>query len=91
MVRDLIGVVIAFVMFCIALAFADGEYKKNAVVVDTFNDVVVVEMVNNGEVFEFYGIGFEKGDKVLLKMHDCETIGNEDDVILDCEKCTNLS
>ena len=91
MIRDLIRVIIAFIMFCIALTFANGEYKKNAVVVDTYNDVIVIEMIDNGEVYEFFGDGFENGDKVIVTMHDGETVGIEDDVILDCEKCTNLS
>ena len=86
MIRDLIRVIIAFVMFCIALIFADGEYKKNAVVVDTYNDIVVIEMIDNGEIYEFYGDGFENGDKVIITMHDVETVGIEDDVIIDCEK-----
>lgn len=65
----------------------NNQYVKQCVVVDVDNEVVTVQ-TEQGDYFEFFGDGFEIGDNVKVTFNDNETIGINDDFIIDCEICT---
>ena len=67
--------IIGFVAFCFAFILFSGiagyfkhHYTRQAEIVEVFGDVVLVEDTCGFE-WEFYGDGFEIGQKVEMKMH----------------------
>ena len=80
MASVLVGMILGFY-------FVNSQYVKECVVVDVDNEVVTVQ-TEQGDYFEFFGDGFVVGDNVKVTFHDNETIGINDDFIIDCEVCT---
>ena len=79
-------VVILFVMMVGVIGYTEHRYtKENCMVVMVEDNEITVED-NLGEWWTFYGEGFQKGDKVNLKMFDSCTGTNTDDVIENVER-----
>lgn len=82
-------IIICLGMFITSLGvlghFEHRYTRKNCEVVTIENDKITVED-ELGEWWTFYGEGFEKGDKVNLKMFDSCTGTNTDDVIEGVER-----
>ena len=79
-------VVILFVMMVGVIGYTEHRYtKENCMVVMVEDNEITVED-NLGEWWTFYGEGFQKGDKVNLKMFDSCTGTNSDDVIENVER-----
>jgi hypothetical protein len=62
----------------------NGEYVKECVVVDVTAEAVTVQ-TPQGDYYEFFGDGFSVGDEVKVTFHDNETVGIQDDFIIDAE------
>ena len=79
-------VVILFVMMVGVIGYTEHRYtKENCVVIMVENDEITVED-KLGYTWTFYGEGFQKGDKVNLKMFDSCTGTNTDDIIENVER-----
>ena len=76
----LVGMYLGFLM-------VNNQYVKQCVVVDVDNEVVTIQ-TEQGDYFEFFGDGFVAGDNVKVTFNDNETIGINDDFVIDCEICT---
>lgn len=88
--RNFLGVMAVLVGMYLGLLMVDGRYVKDCVVVDVDKDIVTIQ-TEQGDYFEFCGDGFNTGDEVKVTFHDNETVGNQDDMIIDCEKCTKTT
>lgn len=85
--RNFICVMSVLVGMGLGFYFVNSQYVKECVVVDVDNEVITVQ-TEQGDYFEFFGDGFVVGDNVKVTFHDNETIGINDDFIIDCEVCT---
>ena len=85
--RNFICVMAVLAGMCLGFYFVNSQYVKDCVVVDVDNEVVTVQ-TEQGDYFEFFGDGFTAGDNVKVTFNDNETIGINDDFIIDCEICT---
>jgi hypothetical protein len=79
-------VMVMFIGMIGVIGYTEHRYtKENCVVVMVENDEITVED-KLGYAWTFYGEGFQKGDKVNLKMFDSCTGTNTDDVIEGVER-----
>ena len=86
--KDFICVMAVLFGMGLGLMAVNGHYVKDCVVVDVDNELVTIQ-TEQGDYFEFFGDGFVAGDNVKVTFNDNETIGINDDFIIDCEVCTN--
>lgn len=86
--KNYLGVIAVLVGMFLGFLAVNGQYVKECVVVDVDNEVVTIQ-TEQGDYFEFFGDGFIAGDNVKVTFNDNETIGINDDFIIDCEVCTN--
>ena len=78
-------VIICAVVFGIfAMCSFAHTYKRPATVTHVWGDEIVC-VDEQGQEWLFYGEGFTKGQNIILKMNDMETITIKDDVIYDVE------
>lgn len=85
--KNFICVLSVFAGMYLGFFFVNSQYVKKCVVVDVDNEVVTIQ-TEQGDYFEFFGDGFVAGDNVKVTFNDNETIGINDDFIIDCEICT---
>lgn len=85
--RNFICVMSVLAGMCLGFYFVNSQYVKECIVVDVNNDIVTIQ-TEQGDYFEFFGDGFTAGDSVKVTFNDNETIGINDDFIIDCEICT---
>lgn len=79
-----LGLMLSIAMSSIC-GFGDfTRYTREAKVISSFNDEVVV-MDEYGHVWSFYGDGFKAKDKVKLYMDSLGTDSVTDDIITDAE------
>jgi len=82
MARWIKGLMIAFVLVMILMACSfSHSYERNATVTKVLDDTIECED-EQGNLWLFYGDGFNKGDNIILIMSDNETVGITDDIIL---------
>ena len=86
--KNYLCVIAVLVGMFLGFLAVNGQYVKECVVVNVDNDIVTIQ-TEQGDYFEFFGDGFVVGDNVKVTFHDNETIGINDDFIIDCEVCTN--
>ena len=86
--KDFACVIAVLVGMYLGFFVVNSQYVKECVVVNVDNEVVTVQ-TEQGDYFEFFGDGFVVGDNVKVTFNDNETIGINDDFIIDCEVCTN--
>lgn len=85
--KNFICVFAVLVGMYLAFFFVNSQYVKECIVVDVNNEVITIQ-TEQGDYFEFLGDGFVIGDIVTVTFNDNETIGINDDFIIDCEICT---
>ena len=86
--KDFACVIAVLVGMYLGFFFVNSQYVKECGVVNVDNEVITVQ-TEQGDYFEFFGDGFVVGDNVKVTFNDNETIGINDDFIIDCEVCTN--
>ncbi len=85
--EKMFNVIGKFVVCCAVILVLFGfcslgsRYERQATVLHVWGDEVEAED-EQGNVWAFYGEGYERGQQVILVMSDNETIGIYDDVIL---------
>lgn len=78
-------VAVVFIVYLYAASVISSRYTKQATVIDTTNETVIVED-SQGYVWEFYGENFSKKDKVILTFDDKNTSTIFDDEIIKVKK-----
>ena len=78
--------IIALVAFCAVFAFSayvETHYTRKCTVINVSNEVITLKD-ECGYLWEYEGIGYKAGDKVIAKMYTNHTDSNVfDDVIID--------
>lgn len=64
----------------------ESHYKRLAIITKIENEIVTVEDLDTGNIWEFNGTGFDEGDEVRLVFFDNHTEEIEDDEIVDVER-----
>lgn len=86
--KEIVTTIVVAAIFIIYLYFASvitSQYTKEAIVIDTTNETVIVED-SQGYVWEFYGENFSKKDKVVLTFNNKNTSTIFDDEIIKVKK-----
>lgn len=78
-------VAVVFIVYLYAASVISSQYTKQATVIDTTNETVIVED-SQGYIWEFYGENFSKKDKVVLTFNDKNTSTIFDDEIIKVKK-----
>lgn len=84
MKKMILGLMLSVVMTSICGFGSFTKYTREAKVISSFNDEVVV-MDDYGHVWSFYGDGFKAKDKVKLYMDSLGTDNVTDDIITNAE------
>lgn len=80
------AIIITFVLMCgIANAKADNTYTLNATVTDVDSGVVTC-VDTDGNVWSFYGDGYNVDEMIILVMDTNHTTTIYDDMIIDIQK-----
>lgn len=84
MKKMILGLMLSVAMTSICGFGSFTKYTREAKVISSFNDEVVV-MDDYGHVWSFYGDGFKAKDKVKLYMDSLGTDNVTDDIITNAE------
>ena len=82
--------ILAMIIFCCAVIYffstfnVGMEYTKTGYISSVYGDKVSV-VDEDGEEWEFYGDGFEQGQKVVITFHDNGTNHTDDDRVIGVE------
>ena len=81
--KVILGLAVSAVLSSICGFGSFTKYTREAKVISSFNDEVVMD--SYGHVWSFYGDGFKAKDKVKLYMDSLGTDNVTDDIITDAE------
>lgn len=84
MKKAILGLMLSVAMSSICGFGGFTKYTREAKVISSFNDEVVV-MDSSGHIWSFYGDGFKARDRVKLYMDSLGTDIVTDDIIINAE------